>query len=35
MDNQPRRNDFSLDLKRERVAAKTNVKHFFSLIFIT
>ena len=27
--NQLRRNVFNLDLKREIVAAKTNVKHFF------
>ena len=31
MVNQLRRNVFNLDLKREIVAAKTNVKHFFSL----
>ena len=31
MINQLRRNDFNLDLKREIVAAKTNVEHFFSL----
>ena len=30
MVNQLRRNVFNLDLKREIVAAKTNVKHFFS-----
>ena len=29
MVNQLRRNVFNLDLKREIVAAKTNVKHFF------
>ena len=29
MINQLRRNVFNLDLKREIVAAKTNVKHFF------
>ena len=32
MVNQLRRNVFNLDLKREIVAAKTNVKHFSSLI---
>ena len=29
MVNQLRRNGFNLNLKREIVAAKTNVKHFF------
>ena len=35
MVNQLRGNAFNLDLKREMVAAKTNVKHFFSLILIS
>ena len=32
--NQLRRNVFNLDLKREIVAAKTNVKHFFSSLIL-
>ena len=35
MVNQLRRNVFNLDLKREMIAAKTNVKRFCSLILIS
>ena len=35
MVNQLRRNVFNLDLKRDIVAAKTNVKHISSLILIS